>query len=235
MKFFHPGLPGARSLIRGPKTIGLGFLALLGLFQPVESKASTLCFVSALPRAEKIDLLYQGKKVRPFPFGEGDITACLTVPPGNLGFTIDDPLLGSKALAIRIDPGQHKTAVIHEKMVLDPKTRKEEKTIAFFEVPAVGAAPAGRTRFRIAYVGGTGDLKLTVNGSTIFLADNSVSEIQEGGLSLSVQAIPMMTKPWSYSFEKAGSFVVVVFPGHDGQLKCALAFEAEVAQKKQEP
>jgi len=231
MKFFQLSLPAAKSLTHGKKTIGLGFLVLLGLLQAGDAKASTVCFVSALPRAEKIDLLYQGKKVRPFPFGEGDITACLTVPSGNLGLTVEDPILGAKAAVIRIDPGQHKTAVIHEKTVLDPRTRKEEKTIAFFEVPAVGAAPVGRTRFRIAYVGGTGDLKLTVNGLTTSLAPDSVSEIQEGGLSLTLQA-STLPKPWAYSFEKTSSFVVVIFPGHDGQLKCALAYEADVAKPK---
>jgi hypothetical protein len=30
--------------------------------------ASTLCFVNALPRSEKIDFLYKGQKIRPYPF-----------------------------------------------------------------------------------------------------------------------------------------------------------------------
>lgn len=202
-------------------------LVALGAWGALASPAagSTVCFVSALPRAEKTDLLYQGKKIRPFPFGEGDITACLSVPPGSLGFTVEDPVLGSKALALRIDPGQHKTAVIYEKTVIDPKTKKEEKGVALLEVPAVGAGVVGQTRFRIAYVGGKEEVALTVNGARITIAPNSFSEVQDGGMSLQVQA-SSLAEPWKYSFEKARSFVLVVFPGHDGKLKSTLAYEA---------
>jgi len=203
--------------------IGLGAW-VWGVFAS-PAAGSTVCFVSALPRAEKTNLLYQGKKIRPFPFGEGDITACLNVPPGNLGFTVEDPVLGSKPLALRIDPGQHKTAVIYEKTVVDPKTKKEEKGVALLEVPSVGVGTVGQTRFRIAYVGGKEEVTLTVNGARTTMAPNSFSDVQEGGMSLQVQ-MPSSVERWSHSFEKARSFVLVVFPGHDGKLKITLAYEA---------
>lgn len=188
--------------------------------------ANTLCFVNALPRAEKVDMLYQGKKIRPYPFGEGDITGCLVVPPGNLAFTVEDPAGGSCPLAVKIDPGQHKTVVIYEKIVRDPKSPKEEKKVSVLEVPKVGMPENGKTRFRVAYVGGTEEIRLEINGSSLVMAPDSLSEPLSGGLSVKMAGSALGAEPREFLFEDSQSFVLVVFPGHDGKLKSVVAYES---------
>lgn len=188
--------------------------------------ASTLCFVSALPRMEKVEMLYQGKKIRPYPFGEGDITACLNVPPGNLGFVVEDPAGGSLPLAVKIDPGQHKTVVVYEKIVRDPKSSKEEKKVSVLEVPKIGPPENGKTRFRVAYVGGREELRLEINGSSLVIAPDSLSEPLSGGLSVKIAGSAVGAEPRQFLFEDAQSFVLVVFPGHDGNLKSVVAYES---------
>lgn len=188
--------------------------------------ANTLCFVNALPRVEKVDLLYQGKKIRPYPFEEGDITGCLVVPPGNLAFTVEDPAGGSCPLAVKIDPGQHKTVVVYEKIERDSKSQKEEKKVSLLEVPKIGAPEKDRTLFRVAYVGGREEVRLQVNGSPLVLAPNSYSEPLSGGLSVKVADPNSKAEPWTFLFENSQSFVLVVFRGHDGKLKSVVAYES---------
>lgn len=199
------------------------FLFLVGVSQVC---ANTLCFVNALPRVEKVDLLYQGKKIRPYPFGEGDITACLVVPPGNLAFTVQDPAGGSSPLAVKIDPGQHKTVVVYEKIIWDPKTLKEEKKISVLEAPRVGPPEDGKTQFRVAYVGGKDALALQIDGTTMTLTPDSVSELQKGGLSVKVKAGSSDAEPWNFTFEDSQSFVLVIFRSHDGKLRSSVAYES---------
>lgn len=187
--------------------------------------ANTLCFVNALPRAEKVNLLYQGKKIRPIPFGEGDITACLKVPPGNLAFTVEDPLQGSLPMVAKVDAGQHKTLVVYEKIILDPKSAKETKKVSVLEIPQVGSSEGGKTRFRIAYVGGKEQLELRVNDSPLKLAPDGFTEPLTGGLSVKVADGAAGTEPRVFSFEGAQSFVLVIFYGYDGKLKMSVAYE----------
>ena len=188
--------------------------------------ANTLCFVNALPRQEKVTILYQGKKIRPIPFGEGDITACLKVPLGNLAFTVEDPLQGSQPMVAKVDAGQHKTVVVYEKIVRDPKSQKETKKVSVLEVPQVGKPEGGKTRFRVVYVGGREELRLRVNDSPLALVPDTFSEPLTGGLLVKVTDGAVGTEPRVFSFEESQSFVLVIFYGYDGILKMSVAYEA---------
>jgi hypothetical protein len=188
-------------------------------------QASTLCFVNALPCAEKIDFLYKGQKIRPFSFNEGSVTGCLDVPAGPLPFTVENPPKESVPLTANPESGKHKTAVVFEKSEMDPETNEIKKKHAILHVPQVGP-PTGKTAtFRVAYVGGISPLSFTIGTETFELEPNTFSDVKTAPLNHEVRTSES-TKPWQIGFEEPAVYVLVIFRGNDGNLKHTIANES---------
>jgi hypothetical protein len=187
--------------------------------------ASTLCFVNALPRSEKIDFLYKGQKIRPYPFEEGGYTLCLTVPPGPLPFTVEVPLKGSIPLTATPESGKHKTAIVFEKIEADPETQEVKRKHAVLQVPQSGPPSGKPTTFRVAYVGGTSPLLITTESETFELAPNTFSEVKTGPLVQEIRTSGS-NQPFKIAFEDPTVFTLVIFPGSDGTLKHSIAYES---------
>lgn len=188
-------------------------------------QASTLCFVNALPLAEKIDFLYKGEKIRPYPFEEGGYTLCVQVPAGPLPFTVEDPNKGSVPLTANPESGKHKTAVVFEKSEIDPETNEIKKKHALLHVPQVGP-PAGKTAtFRVAYVGGISPLSFTIGTETFELEPNTFSDVKTAPLNHQVRT-SASSEPWQIGFEEPAVYVLVIFRGSDGNLKHTIAYES---------
>jgi hypothetical protein len=187
--------------------------------------SSTLCFVNALPRTQKIDFLYKGEKIRPYPFEEGGTTLCLQVPAGPLAFTVVDPERGPVPLIANPESGKHKTAVVFEKAEIDTETGEISKKHSVLHVPQVGP-PTGKTAtFRVAYVGGTAPLSVTIGAETFKLEPDTFSAVKTAPLFHEVRTSET-TEPWQMGFEEPSVYVLVIFRGNDSKLKQTVAYES---------
>lgn len=188
-------------------------------------EATTICFVNALPRSEKIDFLYKGEKIRPYPFEEGGYTLCLQVPADPLVFTVEDPLKGSVPLTANPESGKHKTAVVFEKSEMDSETNEIKKKHAILHVPQVGPPSGKPATFRVAYVGGISPLSVTIGTETFELEPNTFSDVKTAPLNHEVLT-SASSGPWQIGFEEPAVYVLVIFRGSDGKMKHTIAYES---------
>jgi len=203
------------------------FIILLALaIAPLTSlQGSTLCFVNALPCSEKIDFLYKGQKIRPYPFEEGGITLCLSVPPEPLPFTVEDPKKGSIPLTANPESGKHKTAVVFEKSELDTEKKEIKKKYAVLHIPQVGPPTGNQATFRVAYVGGISPLTVTIGTDKLELEPDSFSDVKTASLNHEVRTSET-SENWKIAFEEPTVYILILFRGSDGKLRYTIAYES---------
>ncbi len=193
-------------------------LLLIACWLPVVALAqqSTISFVNALPTSDPVEILYRGVSVRPFPFGQGDISAAFEVPAGPFSFSVKGYGPSLTNFTSEVPEAGKLIVVVYEKAITDKDTGEITKELAIKEVPGLPAS--GSSVFRAIVLGQPKPLLLSLNGKSTTLQPDTVSSPQSSGLSFTVK-IPTQSDPFTISVEDAGSYLLIIFNDSTGAFK----------------
>lgn len=200
------------------KTAGILGLSLI-LAGAALGQQPSISFVNALPSSDPVEILYKGTPVRPFPFSAGDISSAFEVPPGSFSFSVKGYGESPVDFTVEVPESGKVIVVIFEKSISDKETGEIKKELAIAEVP--GLVTSSGSMFRILVVGQPDALTVSLNGKPTSLKPEVVSPPQSSGQSFTIK-IPSVEDVLSISVEDAGSYLVIVFPDHDGSLRHTL-------------